>query len=74
MDSKQFSKGNQVTGRYMGVEFAGTVRSVRMRDVTGLVEIEIDFPAPIQFRHAEDIRTGLILTNLGEDDYLKVAA
>lgn len=69
---KNFKKGNAVTGRYMGVEFTGTVLSVSLNELTGNDRIEIDFPAPLMFRSGE--RSGLLLTNLGEDDYLKVAA
>ncbi len=63
-----FKKGDKVTGRYMGTEFAGTVRSVSLNELTRNDRIEIDFPAPIIFRGGE--RSGLLLTNLGERDIL----
>jgi hypothetical protein len=73
---KNFSKGQQVNGRYLGVEFTGTVRGLRRNERTGLDEIEIDFPAPMSgFRGRDwDVRSGLILTSIDEDEYLKVAA
>jgi hypothetical protein len=73
---KNFSKGNKVNGRYLGVEFTGTVRSVRLNERTQNVELEIDFPSPLAgFRGRDwDVRTGLVLTGIDEGDYLKVAA
>jgi len=72
---KNIKKGNAVVGRYLGVEFTGTVRGVRRNECTGLNEIEIDFPAPLSgFRGRDwDVRSGLILTGVDEGDYLKVA-
>lgn len=66
---KNFRKGQQVKGCYMGVAFTGVVRSVRLNEATKLDTLEIDFPKPLMFRGGE--RTGLYLTNLGEDDYVK---
>jgi hypothetical protein len=73
---KHIKKGHAVIGRYLGVEYTGTVRGVRRNDRTGLDEVEIDFAAPISgFRGRDwDVRTGLILTGIDEGDYLKVAA
>lgn len=67
-----FSKGQSVKGVYLGVEFTGTVRSVRMNEVIRQVEIEVDFPAPLSgFRGRDwDVRTGLIL---GVEDELRAA-
>jgi len=67
---KNLKKGNAVKGRYMGVDFTGTVRSVRLNEFTRNDSVEIDFAAPIMFRGGK--RTGLFLTNLGEDDFIKV--
>lgn len=63
-----FKKGDAVKGRYMGVEFTGTVRSVTLNEMSGNDRLEVDFPAPLMFRGGE--RSGLILTNLREDDVL----
>lgn len=72
---ENFKKGNAVIGRYLGVDFTGTVRSVRRNECIGLDEIEIDFPAPLSgFRGRDwDVRTGLILDGIDEGDCLKVA-
>lgn len=73
---KNIKKGSTVVGRYLGVEYTGTVRGVRRNDRTGLDEVEIDFPAPLSgFRGRDwDVRTGLILTGIDDGDYLQVAA
>lgn len=65
-------KGDAVRGRYMGVEFTGSVRSARLNEFSRNVEVEIDFPAPLAgFRGRDwDVRTGVILTNLGADDFV----
>lgn len=65
-------KGQQVAGRYMGVEYTGTVRSAREHSRTGNREVEIDFPAPLTFRGDWDVRTGLILTGINEGDRIEV--
>lgn len=72
---KNFRKGQNVKGSYLGVQFTGTVRSVRMNEMTRDVELEIDFPAPLSgFRGRDwDVRTGLILGGMGEDDYVRAA-
>lgn len=72
----QLRKGNQVEGRYLGVQYTGTVRSVRLNEGTRSTEVEIDFPASLSgFRGRDwDVRTGLILTGVGEDEYVRVAA
>lgn len=65
-------KGDAVRGRYMGVEFTGSVRSARLNEWTRNVEVEIDFPAPLAgFRGRQwDVRNGVIITALGEDDFM----
>lgn len=65
-------KGDAVRGRYMGVEFTGSVRSARLNERSRNIEVEIDFPAPLAgFRGRDwDVRTGVILTNLGDGDFV----
>lgn len=69
-------KGDQVKGLYLGVEYSGTVRSVRLNERTGNAEIEIDFPAPLSgFRGRDwDKRSGLILIGVDEGDWIKKLA
>jgi len=73
---QNLKKGDAVKGRYLGVEFTGTVRSNRLNERTQNIELEIDFPAPLSgFRGRDwDVRSGVILVDLAEGDYLKVAA
>jgi hypothetical protein len=64
-----FRKGDKVQGRYFGVQYTGTVRQVAMNEHTRNDSVEIDFAEPLEIRGS--MRSGLILTNLGEDDELK---
>lgn len=65
-------KGHQVSGCYMGVEYTGTVRSVCRNTYTKNLEVEIDFPEPRVFRGDWDVRTGLIITHVRDDERLEV--